>query len=404
MLFRLRGLRLRLIFSAMPWAIDLTHTSHSRAQTGIQQVCRALHQFLPETVPVVFDRYARAWRLPDSGERSCLDADSRNRPSAKRGPQWTHAQKVRGLLQRCLPRRPLPRIDGILCPEIFDPLRESALQHWPASLPRAAVFYDAIPLRLPQYSPAAMVKRFPHYLRALATFDQVFAISDNSARELESAWAEFGLTNTPPVTPVALGLPPARIPQTPPPPPPASPPHNLLMLGTFEARKNQIAVLNAVETLLAQPHVPPFRIDFIGMLNRETGTPTLELLKAMAAAKAPVYYHGPRSDTEVLRAFHSAHLVLYPSLYEGFGLPVIEALAHRRPVLASNGGALADFHEYPGVITTEPTATAIASALQHLLTEPDKLADLQRATLAFQPRSMADAARAIAAALKLPAC
>jgi glycosyltransferase involved in cell wall biosynthesis len=46
------------------------------------------------------------------------------------------------------------------------------------------------------------------------------------------------------------------------------------------------------------------------------------------------------SDGAVSWLYTRCHMALYPSLYEGWGLPVVEALQHRRPVIASNRGAV----------------------------------------------------------------
>ena len=75
-----------------------------------------------------------------------------------------------------------------------------------------------------------------------------------------------------------------------------------------------------------------------------------------------------------------AEVVAYPSMAEGFGLPVLEAMACAAPVLTTRSLALpevgGDAVEY-----SEPTAAGIAAALESLLTRPQRRAELGAAAL-----------------------
>jgi glycosyltransferase involved in cell wall biosynthesis len=59
-----------------------------------------------------------------------------------------------------------------------------------------------------------------------------------------------------------------------------------------------------------------------------------------ATARTRIIFHGWVSDEELQQWYRRAHVVCLPSLHEGFGLPVIEALSAGTPVLAANSGAL----------------------------------------------------------------
>src|SRR5437016_7997911 len=81
-----------------PLLLDLSHTSHTRARTGIQRVARSLHAALGEgAVAVTHDPYADAWRGLETWENENLIATG---AAAKRGAQWPLGAKLRGHARR----------------------------------------------------------------------------------------------------------------------------------------------------------------------------------------------------------------------------------------------------------------------------------------------------------------
>ena len=66
--------------------------------------------------------------------------------------------------------------------------------------------------------------------------------------------------------------------------------------------------------------------------------------------------------------YNAAEMVLYPSFYEGFGLPPLEAMACGTPVIASNGGALPEVVGSGGILLPPNEPGMWASAIHTLLT------------------------------------
>src|SRR6478609_5358649 len=129
--------------------------------------------------------------------------------NSSRGAKWSLAQKLRGTSQRWLGRKPaLPAAAGLICPEIFSPKVGARLPQLLAAVPgpRVAIFYDAIALKFPEYTPAGTVARFPAYMRELLVFDGIAAISEDSAASLRDYWRWLGLANVPPVHALPLGI------------------------------------------------------------------------------------------------------------------------------------------------------------------------------------------------------
>jgi len=172
--------------SPAPLLFDASHTSHTAAQTGIQRVVRTFFSELSgrqATLPICYDPHLIGWRAlrPDEIAVLCVQTGGAGR---SRGARWTLAQKLSGAGRRWLGRRPiLPAAAGLICPELFSAKVGSRLPELLARVPgpRVAIFYDAIPLKFPELTPAGTVARFPAYLRELLVFDGVAAISEDSA-------------------------------------------------------------------------------------------------------------------------------------------------------------------------------------------------------------------------------
>src|SRR6187402_2863055 len=103
--------------------LDLTHTSHTRARTGIQRVARALHQNLDtQATAVTRDPFVGAWRKLEPWEIANL---ANSQGGEKRKAQWPASAKWRGRLRRALGRTAAHAIRGefagLIEPELFGP-------------------------------------------------------------------------------------------------------------------------------------------------------------------------------------------------------------------------------------------------------------------------------------------
>jgi alpha-1,3-rhamnosyl/mannosyltransferase len=143
-----------------------------------------------------------------------------------------------------------------------------------------------------------------------------------------------------------------------------------LTVGTIEPRKNHLRALEAFERLVAQglPHrwvVAGGR----GWLFE----PFFERL-SRSPARARVDLLGAVPEEKLLELVAGAALLLYPSLYEGFGLPPLEAMALGTPVVTSAAGALMENGEGAALLVDPNDAQAIAEGVVRLL-EDEALRD-----------------------------
>ncbi len=367
-----------------PILLDLSHTSHTRARTGVQRVARALGRALAgRALEVCFDPYESAWRPLEAYEAANLAADD---PSPGRGARWPLSARLRGRLRRIGRRRspldaallaPHGADSAFVFPEIFSPAVGLALPRLFASArgPRVALFHDAIALQFPEHTPRGSVARFPGYLRELLQFDGVAAVSEDSRRALVDYWAWLGAERTPEVAAIPLGL------DAPPPTPERGPAGRLttiLCVGSIEGRKNHVALLEACESLWARGL--SFRLRLVGLANPETGGAALARITELRARGRPVQFDGAVDEQGLESAYRDCAFTVYPSLAEGFGLPVAESLARGRPCLCRQEGALGEVSRDGGCVGIgAASAQEIAGAVEALLASPTRLAALEEA-------------------------
>ncbi len=139
----------------------------------------------------------------------------------------------------------------------------------------------------------------------------------------------------------------------------------LLYVGTLEPRKNVDRILDAWESLRAQ------RLEFPPLVI--AGAPgwrnsaLRQRLENLAGQGVEVLGHLGRS--ELIRLYQGARIFLYPSLYEGFGLPPLEAMACGIPVIVSNVSSLPEVVGEAGLQVSPQDPEALAGAIAALLDE-----------------------------------
>jgi glycosyltransferase involved in cell wall biosynthesis len=140
----------------------------------------------------------------------------------------------------------------------------------------------------------------------------------------------------------------------------------ILCVGTIEPRKNLTRLLAAWEPLYHSGEAPPWVI--VG----RRGWLTTDFFAALerSSARDGVLFPGYVSDADLPALYAGAELFLFPSLYEGFGLPVLEAMASGAPVLCSDASSIPEVAG-AAALTFDPTdADAIGAALRRALGDP----------------------------------
>jgi glycosyltransferase involved in cell wall biosynthesis len=220
--------------------------------------------------------------------------------------------------------------------------------------------------------------------QALQRVRQVIVVSHSTASEV-----------------AAMGVPPARIavvePGTDPVAPRAAAPRpggpvQLLCVATLTPRKGHALLLEALAGLQHLPWV----LHLVG--SPESDLATAEHLRALAAPLGTrVVWHGELPGMALHAHYAAADVFVLPSLYEGYGMVVTEAVAHGLPVVTTDGGALA--HTLPpgaGLQVPAGDVAALQAALQRVLADAalrEQLAAGARAAAAALPGWPQQAAR-----------
>jgi glycosyltransferase involved in cell wall biosynthesis len=155
------------------------------------------------------------------------------------------------------------------------------------------------------------------------------------------------------------------------------PPRFFLFVGSLEPRKN-------LETLLRAVAEDAGGLSLVVAGGR--GWRNDEIRERLAAAGRNVVPIGYVDDVDLPALYAAAIAMVYPSLYEGFGLPLVEAMACGTPVVTTRVSALPETVGDAGVLLDDPLdARALAAALARLADDPAERERLSRAGLARAP-------------------
>lgn len=260
----------------------------------------------------------------------------------------------------------------------------------------AAIFHDAIPLKHPYITWPQSVSRHPGYMKLLARFDRVWAVSQASRDELVGFWRWQGLKDTPPVEILSLGADfnaAPRIVNR-----PASTP-SLLCLGIVEPRKNQSFLLDVCEELWAGGLA--FDLNVVGRSNPHFGPPILARMKSLARSRPGLVYHPSADDATVARLYATSRASVFPTIAEGCGLPLLEALWMGVPCVCSDLPVLRENADGGGCVPVALNDRAAwIAALRRVLTDDVFHGQLSQTATSRPLPTWAETARALAQALR----
>ena len=257
------------------------------------------------------------------------------------------------------------------------------------SVPTLVTIHDLIPLLLSEYRGGPLVRLYTALVSRTARSTRVVTDSEASRRDIIvnlripaervrvvylAADERFTPTRAPEDVNVRMryGLP-ARY---------------VLYLGGFDVRKNVATVLAACRR--AAPAIgEDCPLVIAGRLPTEdtpfTPNPR-RLAQEYGMDERLVHFTGFVDDADKPALYRDAVAFVFPSRYEGFGLPPLEALACGTPVVGSNASSIPEVVGNAGVLRPPDDAEGMADALARLATNADFRAELSRRALAQAAR------------------
>jgi glycosyltransferase involved in cell wall biosynthesis len=148
----------------------------------------------------------------------------------------------------------------------------------------------------------------------------------------------------------------------------------ILFVGAIQRRKNVARLVKAFERL---PQEKPWRLVLAGA---PTGYGAVEELRAVedSPRRADIDVMGYVSSSTLEDLFQRASIFAFPSLDEGFGMPVLEAMAHQIPVVTSTRSALPQVAGDAALLVDPEDTDALSVALGRLATDEGLRKDLIR--------------------------
>lgn len=147
----------------------------------------------------------------------------------------------------------------------------------------------------------------------------------------------------------------------------------LLYVGPCSPRKNTLRLVQAFGYLKHRHHIP-HQLVLAGTPGQFF--PQVRSQVAQMGLTDDVIFVGPVSDDTLAGLYNGAEVFVFPSLYEGFGLPVLEAMACGTPVVTSNCTALPEIAGGAAALVEDPIDVENVAAIIHQVLEHSDYQDL----------------------------
>jgi glycosyltransferase involved in cell wall biosynthesis len=244
----------------------------------------------------------------------------------------------------------------------------------------ACIIYDIIAVHSPQFflgDFAALVAGFQRQIVALA--DHVACISRHTESDVRTHLIRQGSQTT---SVFAMGADFPATPQTVRQPPQSHASHStsrpyILSVGTIEARKNHLLLYYLMRKLVLTygDDVPDLIIvGKVGWLSNDA----IEFMRRDPLVKEHIHILNSVNDAELEDLYQSCLFTIYPSFYEGYGLPVLESLGRGKVCVCSNTSSMQEITPFPE-LTFDPYDPMNAFGIvSRLVRSKDELAGYER--------------------------
>jgi glycosyltransferase involved in cell wall biosynthesis len=150
----------------------------------------------------------------------------------------------------------------------------------------------------------------------------------------------------------------------------------ILTVGDLQPRKNHTTLIHAFEQLLrAHPQLPHHLV----IVGKETWhAAAIRAAARKSSASERIHFAGFVSDEALFKLYGACDLFVYPSFYEGFGLPILEAMACGRAVACSNTSAMPEVADSAALLFDPESEKDMLLTMRDLLLNPELRARMER--------------------------
>jgi glycosyltransferase involved in cell wall biosynthesis len=355
--------------------IDVTSSCRSVQNTGMQRMTRKIFAELSRFTrvrPICWNSAGNFYTQLGEPEYGFLTRPFKVRSHAMSRPDWRGHDPLTELCRRLWRRRfelekEIESGDIFFVPDIYRDSRREILPNFlkQTQARTVAIFHDATDLRLTSVYGDRSRKSRP-YVESLALFDLVICVSEEARDDLHYFWKKYGCAPTATCVEPWPGEFEGAVHQ-----PSGNTQNNLVVyVSSFHGRKNHLRLLHAAEKLWSEGS--PFELHLIG---RNVDMPFNKIVRQIWKLRLrgrPLRWLRHVNDETLSGAYRDCRFTVYPSLMEGFGLPIVESLLHGKPCVCGGNGALGEVARGGGCLIIDQTSeNTIAAGIKKLLTDQE---------------------------------
>lgn len=226
--------------------------------------------------------------------------------------------------------------------------------------------HDLIPLLFPEHAPKSRKTRlFPLFKRIMREVGRrahvIITVSESSRRDI-IRHLRLGEEQAHRVVVVPEGVPAGYSPGS----TQVGDPKTILYVGRMDPYKNVVRLVEAFARLRAEVS-PNILLKIIGPEDQRYPEPRQRAVEL--GVENGITWSGYVASEDLKRAYQEANVLVLPSQYEGFGLPVVEAMASGTPVVCSNTSSLPEVAGDAALLVDPNSTDELVQALARVLTE-----------------------------------
>jgi glycosyltransferase involved in cell wall biosynthesis len=158
----------------------------------------------------------------------------------------------------------------------------------------------------------------------------------------------------------------------------------ILMVGDLQPRKNHVGLIQAMEGLVES--YPQIRHKLV-LAGKDTWfAPQIRQAARNSRVADRVIFTGFVEDEDLLRLYNACDCFVFPSFYEGFGIPILEAMACGRAVACANTASMPEVADGAGILFNPQSKAEIVRAMADILLDAELRARLERLGLQRAPQ------------------